>query len=70
VGEADRKMLKNVIKYGSDKDTIRHRIVPQEAVNKWVEKLESLKEEISDILREEKEEKQVLRSQVSFRTFP
>ena len=52
-------MLKAAIKHGSDKDKIRHRIVPQDAVNKWAEKLESLKEEISEILREEKEEKQV-----------
>lgn len=60
VGEADRKLLKAAIRHGSDKDKVRHRIVPQDAVNKWVEKLESLKEEISEILHEEKEEKQVL----------
>jgi predicted RNA-binding protein with EMAP domain len=59
VGEADRKMLKAAIKHGSDADQIRHRIVPPEAVSKWAEKLEELKDEISEILKEEKEEKQV-----------
>lgn len=52
-------MLKAAIRHGSDKDKIRHRILPQDAVNKWVEKLDSLKDEISEILQEEKEEKQV-----------
>ncbi|GAW03679.1 DEAD-domain-containing protein [Lentinula edodes] len=67
VGEADRKMLKAAIKHGSDKDKIRHRIVPQDAVNKWAEKLESLKEEISEILREEKEEKQLRQAEMELK---
>ncbi|KAJ4486180.1 DEAD-domain-containing protein [Lentinula aciculospora] len=67
VGEADRKMLKAAIKHGSDKDKIRHRIVPQDAVNKWAEKLEGLKEEISEILREEKEEKQLRQAEMELK---
>jgi ATP-dependent RNA helicase DDX27 len=59
VGEADRKMLKAAIKHGAEADQVRHRIVPPEAVAKWVEKLDELKGEISEILKEEKEEKQV-----------
>ncbi|KAJ7293597.1 DEAD-domain-containing protein [Mycena rebaudengoi] len=57
VGEADRKMLKAAIKHGADADQVRHRIVPPEAVSKWVEKLDDMKNEISEILKEEKEEK-------------
>ncbi|KAE9411109.1 DEAD-domain-containing protein [Gymnopus androsaceus JB14] len=67
VGEADRKLLKAAIRHGSDKDKVRHRIVPQDAVNKWVEKLESLKEEISEILHEEKEEKQFRQAEMELK---
>lgn len=59
VGEADRKMLKAAIKHASAEDKVRHRQVPAEAVAKWSQKLEGLKDEISEVLREEKEEKQV-----------
>lgn len=59
VGEGDRKMLKAAIRHGSGEDQVRHRIVPAEAVSKWLAKLDGLKEEVAEILREEKEEKQV-----------
>lgn len=59
VGEADRKMLKAAIKHASGEDQVRHRQVPQEAVQKWAQKLDELKDEISAVLQEEKEEKQV-----------
>jgi ATP-dependent RNA helicase DDX27 len=52
-------MLKAAIKHGADADQVRHRIVPPEAVSKWVEKLDDMKNEISEILKEEKEEKGV-----------
>jgi len=52
-------MLKAAIKHGTGQDHVRHRIVPQEAVTKWVQKLEELKEEVAEVLREEKEEKYV-----------
>lgn len=61
VGEADRKMLKAAIKHGSGEDKVRHRIVPLEAVLRWSEKLNDMKNEISEILQEEKEEKHVRR---------
>jgi hypothetical protein len=57
VGEADRRMLKAAIKHGSGEDKIRHRIVPSEAVSKWSEKLNEMKDEMKEILQEEKEEK-------------
>ena len=59
VGEADRKMLKAAIKHASGEDQVRHRQVPQEAVQRWSQRLEDLKDEISAVLQEEKEEKQV-----------
>lgn len=52
-------MLKAAIKHGAGEDKVRHRVVPPEAVSKWFEKLTELKDEISEILQEEKEEKQV-----------
>lgn len=59
VGEADRKMLKAAIKHGSGEDKVRHRVVPLEAVAKWYDKLNNMKDEIAEILQEEKEEKHV-----------
>ncbi|TFK41137.1 DEAD-domain-containing protein [Crucibulum laeve] len=57
VGEADRKMLKAAIKRGAGEDQVRHRIVPSEIVQKWVDKLEEMTGEIAEVLKEEKEEK-------------
>ena len=59
IGEADRKMLKAAIKHANSEDQIRHRVVPREVIQKWSEKLGELKNEIVEILQEEKEEKQV-----------
>ena len=57
VGEADRKMLKAAIKHSSGEDQVRHRIVPTDILQNWVEKLTGFTEEVADILKEEKEEK-------------
>ncbi|KAG8689904.1 nucleolar DEAD-box protein required for synthesis of 60S ribosomal subunit [Ceratobasidium sp. 394] len=56
VGEPDRKMLKAAIKR-SEADKIRHRVVPADVVAKMVEKLDGLKIEVEEVLKEEKEEK-------------
>jgi ATP-dependent RNA helicase DDX27 len=56
VGEADRKMLKAVMKQASA-DQVRHRIIPGEAVTAMAERLEELKDEITEVLKEEREEK-------------
>ena len=58
VGEADRKMLKLAIKQ-SEADQIRHRIIPADAISAMSEKLDDIKEEIQDVLKEEREEKLV-----------
>jgi ATP-dependent RNA helicase DDX27 len=49
-------MLKAAIKQ-SPSDQIRHRIIPAEAVSAMSAKLDELKDEIQDILKEEREEK-------------
>lgn len=59
MGEADRKVLKAAIKHTSGEDQVRHRQVPPEVVSKWSQKLDGMKLEISEVLTEEKEEKQV-----------
>lgn len=59
VGEADRKILKAAIKHSAGEDQVRHRVVPPDTVVKFAEKLESLKDEITEIMKEEQEEKQV-----------
>lgn len=65
VGEADRKILKAAIKHSAGEDQVRHRVIPSDTVAKFAEKLESLKGEIAEIMKEEKEEKQVRSSDVS-----
>ncbi|KAK7694635.1 nucleolar DEAD-box protein required for synthesis of 60S ribosomal subunit [Cerrena zonata] len=67
VGEADRKMLKAAIKHASAEDKVRHRQVPTEAVSKWSQKLEALKDEISEVMREEKEEKQFRQAEMELK---
>ena len=52
-------MLKAAIKHSSGEDQVRHRIVPTEILQNWVEKLAGFTKEIAAILKEEKEEKQV-----------
>lgn len=58
VGEADRKMLKAAIKQ-SPADQVRHRVIPQDAITKCADLLEELRNEVSEVLKEEKEEKAV-----------
>jgi ATP-dependent RNA helicase DDX27 len=50
-------MLKAAIKRSSGEDQVRHRIVPTDILQNWVEKLAGFNEEIAAILKEEKEEK-------------
>lgn len=55
-------MLKFAIKHAAGEDQVRHRQIPAEVVAKWSQEIDNLKSEISEILREEKEEKQVCHS--------
>ncbi|KAL1951956.1 hypothetical protein VTO73DRAFT_1105 [Trametes versicolor] len=67
VGEADRKLLKAAIKHSSSEDQVRHRQVPTEVLAKWAQKLAGLKEEISEILQEEKEEKHIRQAEMELK---
>lgn len=60
VGEGDRRMLKAAIKYSTGDDNTRHRLVPADIAQKWAKKIDALKDEVTTILQEEKEEKQVI----------
>ncbi|KAL5535567.1 hypothetical protein ACEPAF_3661 [Sanghuangporus sanghuang] len=57
VGEADRKILKAAIKHASDADKVRHRTIPTDQLALWSKRLVEIKGEITEVLREEKEEK-------------
>ena len=59
MGEGDRKILKAAIKHSSGEDNIRHRLVPADIFPKWAKRIEALKDEVTTVLQEEKEEKQV-----------
>lgn len=68
VGEADRKMLKAAIKHSASAqkdepvavdESVRHRVVPPDALAKWSTALAELNDEIVRVLAEEKEEKAV-----------
>ncbi|CAA7261381.1 unnamed protein product [Cyclocybe aegerita] len=67
VGEADRKMLKAAIKHSSGEDQVRHRIVPSEVLQTWVQKLEGLTVEIAEILKEEKEERHLRQAEMELK---
>ncbi|GIY24313.1 probable ATP-dependent RNA helicase DDX27 [Caerostris extrusa] len=57
VGETERKLLKEIVKEA--KNPVKHRLVPPEIVTKYQEKLVSLEDDISKVMREEKEEKEL-----------
>ncbi|GBN06278.1 putative ATP-dependent RNA helicase DDX27, partial [Araneus ventricosus] len=57
VGEKERKLLKEIVKEA--KNPVKHRIVPPEIVSKYQEQLISLEDDISRVMKEEKEEKEI-----------
>ncbi|XP_006454358.1 hypothetical protein AGABI2DRAFT_114110 [Agaricus bisporus var. bisporus H97] len=67
VGEADRKMLRAAIKHAAAEDQVRHRVLPTEALQHWSDKLVELKDEITHVLREEKEEKQMRKAEMELK---
>ncbi len=60
-------MLKSAIKHSSDADKVRHRTVPPERVAQWAEKLAQIKDEISEVLKEEKEEKAMRQAEMELK---
>lgn len=71
VGEPDRKMLKLALKQtasGSDTSgTVRHRVIPADAISGMSTKLDDLKEDVADILKEEKEEKAMRQAEMEMK---
>lgn len=51
-------MLKLCVK-ASPADQVRHRVIPTEAIVKMAQRLDELKSEVQEVLKEEKEEKAV-----------
>jgi ATP-dependent RNA helicase DDX27 len=60
-------MLRAAIKHAAAEDQVRHRVLPTEVLQQWSDKLVELKDEISDVLREEKEEKQIRRAEMELK---
>ncbi|KAH6917362.1 ATP-dependent RNA helicase drs1 [Coprinopsis sp. MPI-PUGE-AT-0042] len=64
VGEADRKLLKAAIKRAAGEDQVRQRVLDAAVVQKFADKLEGFKSEIGEVMKEEKEEKQIRRAEM------
>lgn len=58
VGESDRKILKLAIKNSNDQ--VKQRIISSALIQQYKQSIETLSEAIEDILKEEKEEKDVI----------
>ncbi|THH02879.1 hypothetical protein EW026_g13 [Hermanssonia centrifuga] len=59
--------LTPLLRVSPGEDQVRHRQVPAEAVLKWSQKLDELKDEISAVLQEEREEKQLTQAEMELR---
>ncbi|XP_041061103.1 probable ATP-dependent RNA helicase DDX27 [Carcharodon carcharias] len=66
VGEMERKMLKEIVKKA--KTEVKARVIPQEVVMKFRDKIEKLEKEIYAVLQLEKEEKMLQRSEAQINT--
>ncbi|XP_067856763.1 probable ATP-dependent RNA helicase DDX27 [Heptranchias perlo] len=65
-GEMERKMLKEIVKKA--KTEVKARVIPQEVVMKFRDKIEKLEKEIYAVLQLEKEEKMLQRSEAQINT--
>ncbi|XP_048406307.1 probable ATP-dependent RNA helicase DDX27 [Stegostoma tigrinum] len=66
VGETERKMLKEIVRKA--KTEVKARVIPQEVVTKFRDKIEKLEKEIYAVLQLEKEEKMLQRSEAQINT--
>ncbi|XP_015922344.1 probable ATP-dependent RNA helicase DDX27 [Parasteatoda tepidariorum] len=57
VGEKERKLLKEIVKQA--KNPVKHRLVPADVIAKYQEKVTSLEEDLSRVMREEREDKEM-----------
>ncbi|KAG0001478.1 nucleolar DEAD-box protein required for synthesis of 60S ribosomal subunit [Entomortierella chlamydospora] len=65
-GENDRKLLKMAIK-NADKKTIKHRVIPQDVITRYRERVEGLTESVKEIMAEEKEDKALRQAEMEAR---
>ncbi|RUS29133.1 hypothetical protein BC938DRAFT_481022 [Jimgerdemannia flammicorona] len=66
VGEADRKLLKLAVK-SSQRERIKHRVVPPELIAKYREKLDGLKDQVKEVMNEEKEDRALRTAEMEMR---
>ncbi|KAI8350857.1 P-loop containing nucleoside triphosphate hydrolase protein [Blakeslea trispora] len=66
VGEADRKMLKMAIK-SAQGSQVKNRVVNHEVVARYKQKIESLNDQIKEVLAEEKEEKAIRNAEMQLK---
>ncbi|KAF9344513.1 nucleolar DEAD-box protein required for synthesis of 60S ribosomal subunit, partial [Mortierella sp. AD094] len=65
-GENDRKLLKLAIK-NADKKTVKHRVIPQDVITRYRERVEGLTESVKEIMSEEKEDKALRQAEMEMR---
>ena len=64
VGEAERKLLKEIVKQA--RNPVKSRVVAQETIMKFKNTLENLTDDLTDILKLENEEKEVFVDNITF----
>ncbi|KAI1317692.1 nucleolar DEAD-box protein required for synthesis of 60S ribosomal subunit [Mortierella claussenii] len=65
-GENDRKLLKMAIK-NADKKTVKHRVIPQDVITRYRERVEGLTESVKEIMAEEKEDKAMRQAEMEMK---
>ncbi|KAG0268989.1 nucleolar DEAD-box protein required for synthesis of 60S ribosomal subunit [Actinomortierella ambigua] len=65
-GEADRKLLKMAIK-NADKKLVKHRVIPQDVITRYRERVEQMTEQVKEVMSEEKEEKALRQAEMEMR---
>ncbi|KAF9985058.1 nucleolar DEAD-box protein required for synthesis of 60S ribosomal subunit [Mortierella antarctica] len=65
-GENDRKLLKMAIK-NADKKTVKHRVIPQDVITRYRERVEGLTEGVKEVMAEEKEDKALRQAEMEMR---
>jgi ATP-dependent RNA helicase DDX27 len=66
IGEADRKLLKMAVK-SSNKQQVKHRVVPAELISKYKAKLEAITEEVKDVMKQETEDKAIRQAEMELK---
>ncbi|KAF9931629.1 nucleolar DEAD-box protein required for synthesis of 60S ribosomal subunit [Linnemannia zychae] len=66
VGENDRKLLKLAIK-NADKRTVKNRVIPQDVITRYRERVEGLTEGVKEVMAEEKEDKALRQAEMEMR---